>query len=137
MKPIQSNIYLDVDGVLLTHDLHPADHVHEFLDFVINHYSTYWLTTHCKNDTQHVVEYLSRILPQKTIHLLNNIKPTSWDLAKTEAIDFSRPFMWFDDYLFDFEKIELLRHNALDNWIEVDLSKNPNQLQALITHLAE
>ncbi|QQS26517.1 hypothetical protein IPM44_02190 [bacterium] len=137
MEPSQPNIYLDVDGVLLAHNLHPANYVHEFLDFVTNNYSTYWLTTHCKGDTQHVVEYLSRILSPKTVHLLNNIKSTNWDLAKTEAIDFSRPFIWFDDYLFNFEKEELLRRNALDSWIEIDLSKNPDQLHTLITHLAE
>ena len=42
---------------------------------------------------------------------------------KTE-IDFSKDFLWFDDDCFYGEKQELLEHNKLDNWIEVDLGKN-------------
>lgn len=60
------------------------------------------------------------------------IKPTSWDLAKTRAIDFSKPFLWFDDDLFHDEKQALIEHGVLDNWIEIDLSKNPDQLRNFI-----
>ncbi|OGY28029.1 MAG: hypothetical protein A2Z42_02100 [Candidatus Woykebacteria bacterium RBG_19FT_COMBO_43_10] len=54
--------------------------------------------------------------------------------SKTEAIDFSSPFLWFDDYLFDFEKEDLIKHGALKNWVIVDLSANPNQLRDLINN---
>lgn len=126
------NIYLDIDGVLLANDLHAANHVHEFLDFVTNNYSTYWLTTHCKGDAEYTVRHLARILPPETIALLSSIQPTDWSLAKTEAIDFSKPFLWFDDDLFDFEREALIQHDALDNWIEVDLAKNENMLKIFI-----
>lgn len=76
------------------------------------------------------------VLKPETIDLLHSIKPTRWDVAKTEAIDFSKPFLWFDDDLFEEEREELERHNALSSWIEVDLSKNENQLQELTEELA-
>lgn len=126
------NIYLDIDGVLLANDQHAANNVHEFLGYVTDNYPIYWLTTHCKGDAEYTVRHLSRILSPDTISLLKDIKPTNWNMAKTEAIDFSKPFLWFDDYLFDFERADLLRHNVIDSWIEVDLAKNPNQLRDYI-----
>lgn len=56
------------------------------------------------------------------------IKPTSFQLDKTEAIDFSRTFFWLDDELFDSEKNTLRQHQKYDSWIEINLKKNPNQL---------
>lgn len=61
------------------------------------------------------------------------IQPTTWDLAKTRAIDFSQPFLWFDDDLLFEERETLTKNNALDNWIEVDLRKDPDQLKNFIT----
>jgi hypothetical protein len=126
------NVYLDIDGVLLANDLNAANHVHEFLELVTRKYSTYWLTTHCKGDARTAVKRLSLVFPPETLALLTNIKPTDWDLAKTEAVDFSQPFLWFDDDLFSDELIELQRHNCYENWIEVNLSKNPDQLAEFI-----
>ncbi|MCA9313318.1 hypothetical protein KDA08_03275 [Candidatus Saccharibacteria bacterium] len=64
---------------------------------------------------------------------MKKIKPTTWDTAKTRAIDFSKPFLWFDDDLFYEEKEALIEHNALDNWIEVDLAKNPDKLRDFLS----
>lgn len=46
------NIYLDIDGVLLTKNLKPANYAFEFLQYVLSNYpfSTYWLTTRCQGD---------------------------------------------------------------------------------------
>jgi len=128
------NIYLDIDGVILANDLQLANHAKEFLAHVIGRYPTYWLTTHCKGDADYTVNFLSRFVDKETLELLKKIKPTNWDLSKTEAIDFNTPFRWFDDDVFDFEKRELIKHNALDSWVEVDLSKNVNQLRDLINN---
>ena len=38
----------------------------------------------------------------------------------------------FDDDLFSDELIELQKHDSYDNWIEVNLSKNPEQLADFI-----
>jgi len=49
-------------------------------------------------------------------------------MLKTEAIDFSKPFLWFDDDVFEEEKKILKLNNCFDSWVEVDLGKNENQL---------
>lgn len=126
------NIYLDIDGVLLANDLHGANHVHEFLELVTSRYPTYWLTTHCRGDVKTAIERLSKVFSPETMKLIQDIRPTNWNLAKTEAIDFSQPFLWFDDDLFDNERNELVKHGVLDNWVEVNLARDPNQLAKFI-----
>ena len=128
------NIYVDIDGVLLANNLHPANYAAEFLDYVLTHFpdSTYWLTTHCNGDASVPVRHIGHLFDNKTIEIMRKIKATSWDLAKTRAIDFNKPFLWFDDDLFYEEKLDLIKHNALDNWIQVDLRKNPNMLGSFL-----
>lgn len=127
MKP---NIYLDIDGVLLANDLSPAKYANEFLRYVLKEYSdtTYWLTTHCNGDANVPIQHIGHLFEPDVVELMKTIKPTSWDTAKTRAIDFSKPFLWFDDDMFYEEKVTLNQHKALDNWIEVDLAKNEDQL---------
>jgi hypothetical protein len=129
------NIYLDIDGVLLANDLNPANHAEEFLKLVLERFpeSTYWLTTHCNGDASVPIQHIGHLFSSETVELMKMIKPTSWQTAKTRAIDFTSPFLWFDDDLFFEEKQELLNHGVLDNWIEVNLSKDPNQLARFIT----
>lgn len=131
MKP---DVYLDIDGVLLANDLNPTLHVHEFLMKVKDSASeVYWLTTHCKGDATTAYKRLELVLEPKTMELLKDVKATDWDAAKTDGIDFTKQFIWFDDDLFFDEKRVLEEHNALDNWIEVDLAKDENNLQKFIT----
>lgn len=123
------DVYLDIDGVLLANDLNAANHVHAFLE-TVNHKAetVYWLTTHCNGDAQTAVRRLSLVFEPKTLELVKSYKPTAWETAKTRAIDFNRPFLWFDDDLFYEEEQTLKQRKALDNWIGVDLAKNPDQL---------
>jgi hypothetical protein len=129
------NIYLDIDGVLLANDKQPALYIKEFLKYVTDHYPTYWLTTHCRGNSEPALYILSLSLDKETIEIAKKIRPTFWITSKTEALDFSSPFLWFDDYIFDFERQDLIRHNALESWIEVDLSNNPNQLSDIVHDL--
>jgi len=124
------NIYLDVDGVLLANDRRAANGADEFLQAVLTKYpdSTYWLTTHCWRGVNRAPHVLAPVLRSETVHLLNKIKPTNWNELKTDAIDFSKPFLWFDDDLFDDEREVLRAHTAEQNYILVDLYKNPNYL---------
>lgn len=128
------NIYLDIDGVLLANDLTPALHADKFLAYILRNFpdSTYWLTTHCRGDAQTPIKHIGHMFSTETVELMKKIKATNWEVAKTEAIDFSQPFLWFDDDLFDFEKIELEKYSVLENWIEVDLATNPNQLAVFL-----
>lgn len=129
------NIYLDIDGVLLANEKNPALYAEEFLSLVLDRFpnSTYWLTTHCKGDALTPIKHVGHLFDQKTVDLMRKIKPTNWDIAKTEAIDFSKPFLWFDDDCYDFERKVLIEHGVLDNWIEVNLAKDEHQLQKFLT----
>lgn len=122
------NIYTDIDGVLLANELNPSNFADEFIAYIVNKHPTYWLTTHCRQKENYTIELLSRFFSEKTMKYIKQIKPTEWNTFKTEAIDFSVPFLWFDDDLFEGEKQELIKYNVLENWIEVDLRKNENVL---------
>lgn len=127
-----TNIYLDIDGVLLVNDKHLANYAPEFIKYCLTKYpdSTYWLTTHCQGDANRPIQDVGHLFDSETVALMKKIKPTTWlnSPSKTSAIDFTQPFLWFDDDLFISERNELIDHNALENWIEVDLRKDPNQL---------
>lgn len=127
-----TNIYLDIDGVLLANDKNPATHADEFIEYVVSNYPTYWLTTHCKSKDNYAADLLSRYFSEETMKYIRQIKPTIWSTWKTEGIDFSKPFLWFDDDLFEKEREELLKHKVLENWIEVDLRKDEAILGKLL-----
>ncbi len=128
------NIYLDIDGVLLANEENLAKHAEEFLAYVLERFpdTTYWLTTHCQGDAMTPIEHVGHLFDAKTVELMKQIKPTVWHLHKTNAIDFTRPFLWFDDDCFSAERLELLKHGVFDNWIEVDLRRDEDQLQKFI-----
>lgn len=129
---ITVNIYLDIDGVLLANDKQPALGVKEFLTYFIDRYPTYWLTTHCKGDAEYTINHIHRYFDLETMELLKKIKATNWSYSKTEAIDFTQPFIWFDDQVFEFEKEQLRKNNCLNSWINVDLRNNPSHLKDIL-----
>lgn len=126
------NIYLDIDGVLLANDQQRANFAPEFIKYCVMNYpdSTYWLTTHCQGDANRPIQNIGHLFDDETVELMRKIKPTIWHYSssKTEAIDFSQPFLWFDDDLYINERKTLIEHGVLENWIEVDLRKNPDAL---------
>lgn len=125
------DIYLDIDGVLLANEKHSALHVDKFVQKIVDTGAKiHWLTTWCRGSAKEALAYLKTTdMRPDTISLLEaNCLVTDWHTAKTEAIDFTKPFLWFDDDLYDDEKDALLAHGLVDSWIEVDLAKNPNQL---------
>ena len=132
----EHKVYIDVDGVLLG-KAQPADteiilarYAKEFLEYCLQRYQCYWLTTHCKDgDTTHVVEMLQRYADEPVMKLVRSIRPTSWKTLKTEAIDFQSDFYLIDDQLLQHE-IELLRTKAvLHRWIQVNTRRNPDDLE--------
>lgn len=129
------NIYLDIDGVLLANDRQAARHVDAFVDACIaSGADLYWLTTWCGGEDNQTASWLSHSdMNSATIaKLLQHCKSTNWKTAKTEAIDFSVPFLWFDDDLYAEERADLEKHNALDSWVEVNLGKDPDMLAQLL-----
>ncbi|MBI2797947.1 hypothetical protein HYX70_01435 [Candidatus Saccharibacteria bacterium] len=133
------NIYLDIDGVLLANDRFAAHGADEFLLYVLQNYpdTTYWLSTHCHGNENRTIEAIGSFLKPETMELVKTIKPTNWGLAKTEAIDFNQPFLWFDDDLYKEEQQALEQHDCMPNFVEVDLRKDENALQKLIKNFSK
>ena len=126
-------IYLDIDGVLLANDKQKANSADDFIKSLVKNHDVYWLTTHCKGDASFAVELLSHYFDLETMEYIKKIKPTNWDTWKTDAIDFNEDFLWFDDQLFDPEIRTLKENSKFDSWIEIDLTKNPNQLKDFLS----
>lgn len=123
------NIYLDIDGVLLVNEENLAIGAVEFIKCAVEHFDVYWLTTHSMDGTtEHAIEYLNRASTEDLRPWLEKFKPVTWSLRKTDAIDFSKPFLWFDDDCFTGEKIVLRQYDALNSWIEIDLRNVPDQM---------
>ncbi len=139
------NIYLDIDGVILLDDLENRGRGALHLGFFLSHlaynqqqgnYRVNWLTTHCKDGSnKKIFEYLkNNNLHPYDYDLLKEMKiqPTVWSEMKTEAIDFSEDFLWFDDDASLQEREVLYMHGAEHKLIEVNLRKDKNHLQAIL-----
>lgn len=127
-----TNLYIDVDGVLLGKD-DPASpqvtfarHAHDFLTFALAHFDCYWLTSHCKGDAQRLVGYLGRFADSDVAGLLGQIRPTNWDTLKTEAVQ--GDFYWLDDSPLQAELNWLRERNLIDRWLHVDVCQHPDDL---------
>ena len=132
MKVSKKNVYIDIDGVILTKGVVPALHLDKFLKYVLDKYSVFWLTSRCHGDSKYTLSYLSKFFPEETVNLFKQIKPTNFLVDKTEAIDFNKRFFWLDNELFESEKTTLIKNGKYDSWIEVNLIKDPNQLLHLM-----
>lgn len=132
MKP---NLYLDIDGVLLANEENLSIGAIEFIKYAADNFEVYWLTTHCMDgDPTHAVEYVQRTTDEDLRPYLRKFKPTTWSLAKTDAIDMNKPFIWYDDDCFSGERIALEQAGKLDSWFKVDLREYPDQMvKELIT----
>lgn len=127
-------LYFDIDGVLIAQGRKPANYVTEFLKIATEKHDCYWLTTHCRDNSETLtaMEHIKDVLPVEAVFYCEKIKPTEWSLKKTEAIDFSSDFLWFDDVSSDFEREVLAQNNKSSSFVLVDLINNPNQLKELI-----
>ena len=78
-------IYLDIDGVLLAQrHKKAADGSVELIDFIVNKFDCYWLTTHCRDGhTDGLIKMLSEYYSDDVIKKISMIKPTDWDALKT------------------------------------------------------
>lgn len=129
------NIYLDIDGVILTRTGDQMPYLKEFFDFVfrISSMNVYWLTTHCKDGTtdgllRHLKGKLNPIIEE----YCTRVKPTKWQTLKTEAIDFDNEFWWFDDYILTAEQKILEQYSKLHSWVKVE-----NNLQEIVDYLSK
>ena len=131
------NIYLDIDGVLITNGGQPSPHIYEFLKYVTTEYNCIWLTTHCRDgNVENPYNYLSDVLPDCK-EFLKKIKPTTWDILKTEGIDFDQDFIWLDDYLMQSEEKILEEKKVIHNFYKINLKENPRQLMEVLESLID
>ena len=121
------NLYLDIDGVLLHRDHTLAKDAQEFLDWAIDHFDCYWLTTRDRSGLEKIISAFNGQLPED---LLRKIKPTQWETLKTEAIDLNSDFYLIDDGLLATE-----RDLVGDRWIRVNVNKDPNGLKKALDFL--
>ena len=127
---IKPNIYLDIDGVILANEENLSIGAEEFIKYAVENFDVYWLTTHCtQSDATHAINYVMRAGNESLRPHLEKLIPTSWSEYKTEAIDFSKPFLWFDDDCYLGERRDLEKNNAFNSWVEVDLRNYLDQLQ--------
>lgn len=129
------NLYLDIDGVLLDYaNDAPAENATIFIDYITSEFDCYWLTTHCQGDSAAAIEYLAEHFPSEVIAKLKVVRPTVWRTLKTDGIDFSKPFVWLDDYPFQSEIETLDSKGASESLFKVNLG-NRDELLGVIEFL--
>ena len=131
-------IYLDIDGTMIHESIEtagkPANGLKEFIEALKPH-DTYWLTTHCmEGDPQYAQAIMKSVLPEELHSEIDRVKPTKWQVKKTEAIDFNSEFIWFDNDVMASEREELKQKALKDRqWlVEVHLEENPNRLLDIV-----
>ncbi len=131
-----NKLYLDIDGVLLSKDGTAAEGLVEFLSFVTSTFECYWLTTHCDGDSDQVFLYLVGRVPAEALSSIERVKPTRFGTLKTEGIDFTGPFYWLDDTVFESEQAVLRVNGAEESFLHVDINQDPQALQKVAMLLA-
>jgi len=136
------NIYLNIDGTLIHEDLterlgKPANGLPEFLQ-AIQHHNLFWLSTHCREgDPARPIEIMKRVTDKSLHPIIESIRGTVWDTAKTQGIDWSQNFIWFDDTISEFEWSKLEQATENQQVIEMNLRDNPNQLKEITADLLQ
>lgn len=119
---MKTNIYLDIDGVILGMASSLRD-AKKLLKYLLKKYpeNTYWLTTHVKDGENNIRHSLVGAYPDKLIaKMYDTFKNTDWGTLKTDAIDFSQPFVWFDDTLFTAERQVLEQNGVANSYYKID-----------------
>ena len=129
------NVYLDVDGVLRG-CASPKEDIEEFLWFCLKNCYCYWLTSYCRGDINIAVDKIGNVSQKLKFELQTKVQSTNWHSSKTEAIDSSEPFVWFDDNAPTHMLAELNNYgpNASKNFYWVD-SSDPESAKKMLEFL--
>lgn len=125
------NIYLDIDGTMIHENLAEPKAAEGLIDFLIalRLHQTFWLTTHCRDgNPDRPREIMKRFVPFELHADIDRIKPTVWDMNKTEGIDWTQDFILFDNDIGHFEAERFKTAGPDQQVVEVDLRSNPKQL---------
>jgi hypothetical protein len=134
------NIYLDIDGTMLHEDNWNTENqaVAGLAEFIIalRPHTTYWLTTHCRDgNPDRARSIMKQHLPLELHPDIDRIKPTTWDILKTEGIDWSQDFIWFDNDISPYEWEQIEQGTENQQVIQVNLKLNADQLQEIALDL--
>ncbi len=135
MKKIDK-IYLDIDGVIRG-VASPKEDVIALLRYCMDNYpgAVYWLTTHCRGGVNRTDFVLHDTFDEEFAdELYSKILPTDWEALKTEAIDMDSDFVWFDDNLFESEKMVLEQNYVLDGFFLMN-PKDPEMAKKALLFL--
>jgi hypothetical protein len=136
----QTRVFLDIDGVLLGKKngrVVLAKGADEFLRFVTSHFDCYWLTTHCQGDATTAVNWLKPYVSKKLIEVIKQIKPTAFNVLKTDALPKDGNFFWIEDQPLASELIYLEKNSLLPCLIRVDTYRNKEDLVECLSYLRE
>ncbi len=125
------NIYLDIDGTMIHENLAEPKAAEGLTDFLIalRPHQTFWLTTHCRDGNPvRPREIMKRFVPFELHADIDRILPTVWDMNKTEGIDWSKDFIWFDNDIGHFEAERFKTAGPDQNVVYFYLLSNPKQL---------
>ncbi len=128
------NIYIEINGVILQEDAELAKYADQFLQSVLSKYptSTYWLLPQA--ETGAVTSLLENpYLSETTQALLASAQLLTWDELKTEAIELDKDFLWFGNEIWPDELKLLEDKNLSQQFVLVDLHKDPDMLEKLTT----
>ena len=129
-------IYFDIDGVLKG-TASPQEDIISLLRYCLDNYtgSLYWLTTHCRGNENHTDFALSDTFSKGLVdELYQSFLPTNWEVLKTDGIDLDSDFVWFDDNLFESEKMVLESHYVLDGFFRMN-PKDPEMAKKALLFL--
>ncbi len=137
--PAKTKMYIDVDGVLLGKndgEVQLSYKAEEFIQFALSNYDCYWLTTHCKGDVGSVLRYLRPYVDDETFRGLGRVKPTTFQVFKTEAINSDEEFIWIEDELLQGEIQWLEDNDKLASWYPVNTYMDFRTLHELMVDLS-
>jgi hypothetical protein len=129
--------YIDIDGVLLRNGRNGPELIPRFkrvIAYLKSNFDCYWLTTHVRHGSgsagaaRKLAPFLNRAGIDPAV--LSGIKPTEWETLKTEAIDFSRPFIWLEDDPLPSEIRALRENKCVQNLEIVNWRKRATRLTA-------
>lgn len=129
-------IYFDIDGVLKG-TASPQEDIVALLRYCLDNYpgSVYWLTTHCRSGENHTDFALRGSFSDNLVdELYDKVLPTDWEVLKTDTIDLDSDFVWFDDNLFETERMVLEQNYVLDGFFKMN-PKDPEMAKKALIFL--
>lgn len=109
----------------------------DLLRYCLNNYpnDVYWLTTHCRSGENHTDFALRGEFPDDLVdELYDKFLPTDWGVLKTDAIGLDSDFVWFDDSLFETERMVLERNYVSDGFFRMN-PKDPEMAKKALDFL--